>query len=110
MQSQRMLDLQDAVTAAATAQTNGFASQQACNEQTEALTGAVAVFNKTIKPGENVTTNAYILNAAKKWLEDNGEQNNYVYDSDNQSLRPGNTYELPVRASLENGLSVKFEW
>lgn len=102
--------LTNAVTAATTAQTKGFASQQACDEQTEALTVAVAAFNKTIKPGASVTTNAHILNAAKKWLNDNRKQANHAYDSDNQPLRQGKTYKLPVSASLENDLSVKFEW
>lgn len=103
--------LTNAVTAARMAQTKGFASQQACNEQTEALTGAAAAFNKTIKTGENATTNAYVLNAVKKWLNDNREQaNNYAYDSTNQPLRQEKAYELPASADLENNLSVKFEW
>ena len=103
--------LTNAVTAATTAQTKGFASQQECTDQTTALTAAVKAFKDTIKTGENATTNAYILNAVKKWLNDNREQaNNYAYDSTNQPLRQGKAYELPASADLENNLSVKFEW
>lgn len=101
--------LEAAIADANNAKVN-FASQQACDDQAKALTDAVAAFTETIGTGTSTITDGYTLNAAKKWLKDNRARANYAYDSANQPLKQGTTYELPVSASLENGLSVKFEW
>ena len=102
--------LKDAISTAQTANSTGFASQQACDDAAKALQAAIETFKATIQTGTNTTTDAYILQQVNDELL-NPDRGDYAYSSHMQPLKPGSAYPLYMGSwSAGNGVRVEIQW
>ena len=99
--------LTNAVTAATTAQTKGFASQQACDDQTKALTAAVDAFTNTLRTGTSTITDGYILQQVNSFLVNDNP--NAPFASSVQPLKLDYIYPLPTQYTVGDAI-INLSW
>ena len=106
--------LQSVIKGAEDAKLKGLASQQACDDQTKALTDAVTAFTNTLQTGTNTTTNAYLLQAVKNGGAINPNYSSeFAYSTEMQPLRNNYTYWLNGNSSWTepgSGVTVSVDW